>query len=87
MTLLPAQRLEARVPGMNRKGRIQVGADADITVFNPERVIDRATYQDPTRPSEGIRYVLVNGTLVVKEGQLVEGVASGLAIRAARHKF
>ena len=47
----------------------------------------RATYQDPTRPSEGIRYVLVNGTLVVKEGQLVEGVASGLAIRAARHKF
>ena len=49
MTLLPAQRLEARVPGMNRKGRIQVGADADITVFNPERVIDRAEL-----PSEGV---------------------------------
>ncbi len=84
MALLPVQRLEARIPGMKRKGRVQVGADADITVFDPAQVIDRATYQDPTIPSEGVRYVLVNGTLVVNEGHLVEGVAPGLAIRAPR---
>ncbi len=84
MALLPAQRLEARIPGMKSKGRLQVGADADITVFDPERVIDRATYQDPTLASEGIRYVLVNGTLVVKDGHLLEGFAPGRAIRAPR---
>ena len=45
MTLLPAKRLEARVPMMKSKGRLRVGADADITVFDPERVIDRSTFE------------------------------------------
>lgn len=82
MTVEPAQRLEARVPEMARKGRIQVGADADITVFDPETVADRATYTDPTAPSAGIPHVVVNGVVVVRDGELVPGARPGRAIRA-----
>ena len=60
MTLMPAQRFESRVPVMRNKGSIRVGADADIVVFDAEKIIDRATFQEQ-RPSEGMRYVLVNG--------------------------
>jgi len=76
MTVMPADRL-----GIRSKGRIAVGADADITVFDPARVIDRATFENPAQYSEGIPYVLVNGTFVVKGGELVDGVAPGLAVR------
>jgi dihydroorotase len=82
MTLMPAQRLEKRTPAFKNKGRIKVGADADITVFNPATVIDKATFDDPLQYSEGIPFVLVNGTLVVKDGQLVDGVFPGRAARA-----
>jgi N-acyl-D-aspartate/D-glutamate deacylase len=83
MTLMPAQRLEARVPAMKKKGRIQVGSDADITVFDPETVRDRSTYEKGKMPSQGVRHVLVGGTFVVRDGQLVEGATPGKAIRAA----
>ena len=63
-------------------GRLRVGADADITVFDAKRVIDRATYENPAQYSEGFRYVMVGGTFVVREGKLLEGVAPGSAIRA-----
>lgn len=76
MTVMPADRL-----GIKTKGRLAVDADADITVFDPARVIDRATFENPAQYSEGIRYVLVNGTLVVKGGELVEGVAPGRGVR------
>ncbi|MCU1261041.1 MAG: dihydroorotase [Bryobacterales bacterium] len=82
MTLMPARRLEARVPAMKRKGRVQVGADADINVFDPETIHDRSTYKNGKVPSEGVRYLLVNGTFVVRDGKLVNGVAPGEAIRA-----
>jgi len=82
MTLMPARRLEARVPMLKRKGRLRVGADADITVFDPDRVIDRATYESPALPSDGIRHVLVNGVFVVRDGVVQEGVTPGRAIRA-----
>lgn len=82
MTLAPAQRLEKRTPSMRYKGRIRVGADADIVVFNPSRVTDRATYQQPGLYSEGIQCVLVNGVPVVKDGRLQEGVTPGRAVRA-----
>jgi len=70
MTIMPARRLESRAPAFARKGRLQVGMDADITVFDPATVIDRATYMDATIPSVGIPYVIVNGQVVVDEGEL-----------------
>jgi len=76
MNLMPAQRF-----GIQSKGRLQVGADADITVFDPDRVADRATFDNPAQYSEGIPYVLVGGFLVVRDGKLVEGVAPGRAVR------
>ncbi|HZV88881.1 MAG TPA: amidohydrolase family protein [Candidatus Binatus sp.] len=82
MTFMPAQRLEKRAPVFKGKGRIRVGADADITVFDPERVIDKATYEEPLQYSAGIQFVLVNGVVVLKGGQLVEGVSPGRAARA-----
>jgi N-acyl-D-aspartate/D-glutamate deacylase len=82
MTLMPAQRLERRVPSMKNKGRIRVGADADITVFDAQHVIDRSTYEEPAKYAEGIRYALVNGILVVKDGQLQPGVYPGRPVRA-----
>lgn len=81
MSLLPAQRLEKSVPMMRNKGRIRVGADADLILFDPARVIDRATFENPGQYSEGIRHVLVNGNFVVRDEKLVEGVKPGQAIR------
>lgn len=81
MTLMPAQRLDAYVPQMANKGRIRVGADADITVFDPATVIDNATFQSPTEPSSGIEHVLVAGTFVVRDAELIETALPGQAIR------
>lgn len=72
MTIRPARRLEARAPAFTRKGRLQVGMDADVTVFDAEAVIDRATYVDGTLPSEGIPYVIVGGQLVVDGGEITD---------------
>jgi len=82
MTLMPAQRLEKHAPIFKNKGRIRVGADADLTIFDPARIIDKATYDEPLQYSEGIPFVLVNGVLVVKDSQLVDGVLPGRAARA-----
>jgi N-acyl-D-aspartate/D-glutamate deacylase len=82
MTLMPAQRLEKRAPVFRDKGRIRVGADADITVFDPLSVIDKATFEEPLQFSEGIPFVLVNGVPAVKSGQLVDGIFPGRAARA-----
>src|SRR6266550_2202414 len=81
MTLMPAQRLGARVPAMRQKGRLRVGADADITIFDPGTVMDRSTYGEPSLAPVGIQHVIVNGVSVVANGQAVEGVAPGKAIR------
>jgi imidazolonepropionase-like amidohydrolase len=86
MTLMPAQRLEKRAPVFRDKGQIRVGADADITVFDANRVIDKATFEEPLQYSEGIQFVLVNGVPVVKHGQLVEGVFPGRGARAPTSK-
>ena len=82
MSLAPAQRLEKRTPAMRNKGRIRVGADADVAVFDPVRVTDRATYEKPALHSEGILHVLVNGVPVVKDGRLQEGITPGRPVRA-----
>jgi N-acyl-D-aspartate/D-glutamate deacylase len=82
MTLMPAQRLEARVPAMRQKGRLRVGADADITIFDAARVVDRSTYREPSLSPVGIQYVIVKGVSVVANARAVEGVAPGRAVRA-----
>jgi N-acyl-D-aspartate/D-glutamate deacylase len=82
ITLMPAQRLEQRAPVFKTKGRMKLGADADITVFDANRVIDGATFEKPLQYSDGIRFVLVSGVAVVSDGKLVEGVFPGRAARA-----
>jgi N-acyl-D-aspartate/D-glutamate deacylase len=80
MTLLPARRIEQAAPAFRRKGRLQEGMDADITVFDPLTVEDKATYQDPYQPSAGIRHVIVNGVFVVRDDQFVENTFPGRRI-------
>ena len=82
MTLMPAQRLEKRIPAMRNKGRVRPGADADLVVFDPRTVIDRGTYSDPARSPSGIRHVIVNGRLVMEDGELSEAERPGRAVRA-----
>ena len=81
MTVLPAQRLETVVPEMKQKGRIQVGSDADLTIFDPATIIDRATYEDPDQYSAGISHVIVAGTFVVRDGTLQEEARPGRPLR------
>jgi dihydroorotase len=78
MTIMPADRI-----GAANKGRIKIGADADITIFDPARVIDRATYENPAQYSEGIPYVLVNGVLVVKDSAIEQSILPGRGLYAA----
>jgi N-acyl-D-aspartate/D-glutamate deacylase len=82
MTLMPAQRLEKRAPAFREKGRIRLGADADITIFDPHTIVDNATFDEPMRFSGGIPFVLVNGATIVNKGQFVPGVFPGRAARA-----
>jgi N-acyl-D-aspartate/D-glutamate deacylase len=84
MSLLPAQRLEKAVPAMRAKGRVKVGADADLTIFDPATVIDRATFEQPALYSEGIRHVLVGGVFVVRDEKIVEDAKPGKAVRRPR---
>ncbi len=84
MTLLPAQRLQASVPAMRNKGRIKVGADADLVAFDPDRIIDKATFENPAQYSEGIKQVLVNGVFVVREGSFVADVHPGVGLRTGK---
>ena len=82
-TLLPAEVLEGAVPAMRRKGRVQAGTDADLVVFDEARVTDQATYVASTRPSSGIAHVIVGGTFVVRDGELVLDALPGKPVRAA----
>ena len=80
-TLVPAEILRDAAPGMRRKGRVQEGADADLVVFDPDEVTDRATYAEPTVTSSGIDFVMVAGELVVRDGQLQSAVRPGRPVR------
>ncbi|WP_420392383.1 amidohydrolase family protein [Acuticoccus sp.] len=80
-SLIPARILEASVPQMRQKGRLQVGADADVVVFNPRTVIDNATFVDPVALSTGFKDVIVNGAPIISDGTRIEDALPGRAIR------
>jgi N-acyl-D-aspartate/D-glutamate deacylase len=82
MTIQPARRLERSSEAMRRKGRLSVGADADITIFDYDAIIDRATVEHPEHQSAGIHYVIVNGVVVKDPAGLRQEVRAGRAVRS-----
>lgn len=76
MTSLPAQRF-----GINDRGMIKEGNWADITIFDPDRIIDKASFEDPFRYSEGIKYVLINGKVVVGNDKFRPEMLAGKVLR------
>lgn len=72
VTYFPAKRMEDAAPSMHYKGRIEIGADADITIFNLDTIIDKATVEAPGTASVGVEYVLVNGVIVKDKDGLVD---------------
>jgi len=83
ITLQPAQLLEKAAPAFRLKGRLQIGMDADITIFDPLVIKDMATYENPHQPSIGVTHLLVNGRFVIKHGDLEEAVFPGRQIFAS----
>ncbi|MCP4223879.1 MAG: amidohydrolase family protein [Actinomycetia bacterium] len=83
MTILPAERVEAMIPDMARKGRLRRGADADIVVFDPATIADQATVAIPNLPSVGIHWVLVEGQVALQAGQPMRNVRAGRALKSA----
>ncbi|WP_210404039.1 amidohydrolase family protein [Pararhodobacter marinus] len=80
-TIIPTRVIEASAPAMRRKGRVQVGCDADLVVFDPAGLRDCATFRDMNRPAQGMRHVIVNGVPVIRDGALDTDAAPGRAIR------
>jgi len=83
MTSLPTRRVEAMIPAMQRKGRLQRGADADITIFDPATVIDQATVDAPGTPALGIEHVFVGGRRVIADGEARRSVFPGQPLTSA----
>ncbi|MFE9068468.1 amidohydrolase family protein [Streptomyces violaceusniger] len=83
-TLLPARIMAEAAPAFARKGRVQVGADADLVVFDPETIASTATYTE-ARTSTGIDHVLVDGRFVVRDGWLVPDALPGRPIYGRHH--
>lgn len=74
-TAMPAEKMVLR-----NKGNLRAGADADIVIFDPERIKDNATFENPTLPGEGIDYVFINGEIAAKDCCVING-ALGRAVR------
>ncbi len=68
MTIRPARLVERASPAMQSKGRMQIGADADVTVFNPDVIIDRSTIDNPAQESLGVQHVFVSGSPIRRNG-------------------
>lgn len=79
---LPAKRLENIAPKMKYKGRLEIGADADITIFNPDTIIDNSNVKETEKPSTGIEYVIINGQIVKDKEGLRKNIYPGQAIKS-----
>jgi N-acyl-D-amino-acid deacylase len=75
LTLMPATQL-----GLRRRGALRPGYHADVVVFDPATVIDRATYAEPHQYAEGVRHVFVNGVQVLRDGEHT-GAMPGRVVR------
>jgi N-acyl-D-aspartate/D-glutamate deacylase len=82
MTLMPAEMLERSTPAAHLKGRIQEGCDADIVVFDPQTITDRATFEKPMEPSVGVHYLLVGGTVLIDDGKMNSESFPGRALKS-----
>ena len=84
MTIMPAQRLEQRAPAFKKKGRLQTGSDADITIFNPNTILDMSTYTEPVKAPIGVEYVLVGGIPVIHNSKFEQGSTPGRGLLARK---
>ncbi len=82
MTLMPAQRLEKQVPALAKKGRLQEGMDADIVIFDFNKIKDQASVINSAQYSEGIEYVLVNGQVVIDEDGINQHIKAGKPLKS-----
>ncbi|WP_315987338.1 amidohydrolase family protein [Actinomadura sp. HBU206391] len=80
-TLQPAEVMSAVAPQFRRKGRVQVGADADLVVFDLDAVSDRSTYAEPGLASAGVDHLLVGGEFVVRGGEPLPEARPGRAVK------
>jgi N-acyl-D-aspartate/D-glutamate deacylase len=85
MSLKQAQWLEGFAPSFRKKGRVQIGMDADLVIFDPNTVSANATYGSPYEASSGIHWVIVNGELAVKNGKIIPEVAAGKRITTLKN--
>ena len=79
MTFLPAARV-----GLKQRGQIKSGYYADLVVFDPKKIIDKATFTDPHQYPEGIHYVFINGTAAIAKGKFLNQ-RTGQVLRRANH--
>ncbi len=79
--LIPAEILAASTPAMRSKGRLSVGADADVVVFDYETLADRAEFSAMNRPSEGVRHLLVGGQALITDGIMDVTLRPGRPVR------
>ena len=77
MTYLPARRLEKIAPIFSKKGRLSVGAHADIVIFDPVKIQDHGTYENPYQPSTGLHYVLIGGRFVMEQEKVLNDTFLG----------
>ncbi len=77
MSYLPAKRLEGIAPIFAKKGRIEVGAHADLTIFNAATIQNHGTYENPYQESTGVEYIFIGGKQVIANGEVLEGIFVG----------